>query len=376
MSAPFRAGDLDALDDAELRGIAYGRADSDTARMRAEAAARILASRGAPAAPATGQHAPPTTPWEQPGAQPAQRDRDDAEPEAPTTNDASQHRRWSTPVVAGVAVAALVLGLVGGALADRAFSTLGGDDPLTVFDREPTSRELEHAVALLGPEASADARHIGSVGLTEVYAVRIEGAGIYGGESLGTQVCMTGQAPGVYFPPEVCNPEEVVRVHGMQGVLRGIDQASVSFEVVQVIRFEWGPRGGLTASDATELVLGDDAGRFSDDDIADGLDIAAVRALERLPRFSGSDERLGRALIGPAVVGQRDSILFIGTVEPAAGDGRQVCVYSLVGGSSRASVCASLGQFRREGLRGSYALPDGQAFITYAPSGEFTVDGG
>lgn len=278
-------------------------------------------------------------------------------------------------MVAGVAAAALMLGLVGGALADRALPTLGGDDSLAVFDREPTSTELERAIALFGPEAPADARNIGSVGLTEVYAVRIEGAGFYGGESLGPQVCMTGEAPGVYFPPEVCTPEEVVRVHGMQGVLRGIDQASVNFDVVQLIRFEWGPRGGLTASDATELVLGDGASRFSEDDVAEGLDIAAVRALERLPRFSGSDERLGRALVGPAVVGQRDTTLFVGTVEPAAGDGRQVCVYSLVRGSSRASVCASLGQFRREGLRGSYALPDGQVFVTYEPSGEFTVDG-
>lgn len=367
--------DLDALDDAALRGIAYGRVDSDEARMRAEAAARILASRGAPAAPPTGQHAPPTTPSEQPGTQPAQRDRDDANPEAPTTDDASSRRRWSTPVVAGVAAAALVLGLVGGALADRALPTLGGDDSLAVFDREPTSAERDHAAALFGPEAPADARNIGSVGLTEVYAVRIEGAGFYGGESLGAQVCMSGEAPGIYFPPEVCTPEEVVRVHGMQGVLRGIDQATANFDVVQLIRFEWGPRGGLTASDATELVLGDGASRFSEDDVAEGLDIAAVRALERLPRFSGSDERLGRALIGPAVVGQLDTTLFVGTVEPAAGDSRQVCVYSLVRGSSRASVCASLGQFRREGLRGSYPLPDGQVFVTYDPSGEFTVDG-
>ena len=122
-------------------------------------------------------------------------------------------------------------------------------------------------------------------------------------------------------------------------------------------------------------MLGEGSSRFSDDDIAEGLDIPAVRAIERLPRFSGSDERLGRALVGPAVVGQIDTTLFIGTVEPTAGDGRQVCVYALVSGSSRASACASLGQFRREGLRGSFAVPSGQAFVTYQPSGEFTVDG-
>ena len=81
--------DLNTLDDAALRGIAYARVDSGEGRMRAEAAARILASRGAPAAPPTGQPAPPTSPPGQPGAQPAQRDRDDADadadPEAATT---------------------------------------------------------------------------------------------------------------------------------------------------------------------------------------------------------------------------------------------------------------------------------------------------
>ncbi|HET8957935.1 MAG TPA: hypothetical protein VFM95_05720, partial [Microcella sp.] len=36
---------LERLDDAALRGIAYGRADSDNDRMRAQRAARILADR-------------------------------------------------------------------------------------------------------------------------------------------------------------------------------------------------------------------------------------------------------------------------------------------------------------------------------------------
>ena len=50
---PDRDDALAALDDATLRGIAYGRADSETERMRAQRAARILADRASLAAAAT-----------------------------------------------------------------------------------------------------------------------------------------------------------------------------------------------------------------------------------------------------------------------------------------------------------------------------------
>lgn len=43
---PAVGDDLSTLDDATLRGIAYGRADSNEARMRAEAAARTALPDG------------------------------------------------------------------------------------------------------------------------------------------------------------------------------------------------------------------------------------------------------------------------------------------------------------------------------------------
>lgn len=366
--------ELDALDDDALRQLAYGRSPSPTERMRADRAARILATRAArartaDAIPAGAAPAPAPSPRAAGAADGAPLLEEDA---ADADDDARAARARRRGTVAALAIGALVAGVAVGAAIEPVSQSLAPDS-LAVFDRAATEAEEALARQVGGSEGGNEVRLLTTVGATEIYALRSAGFGYFGTEDLGESICVIATEPNRSYFPQSCVPVRVFAERGLTGFLPGFSGGDLQ-DIDTVLSFTWGPRGDIDVSDDSAALLPPLDERYSDEERALGLDIGAIRVLEGLPQIDGSDAQLQRAEIGPAQISSVGSSLFLGTVEPRSGDGRQVCLYSLVAGAVRASVCASLDLFRQQGLRGSFEIGTGTVDAVWLPDGTFTAD--
>ena len=237
--------DLAWLDDASLRRIAYGRTTTENDRMRADAAARILASRAdrareaeaarAAAAPGAGG----ATPGDAAGAT------DDLD------EDADDRPSWwtrSRRIGVAVFVGALVVGLGLSAVGERVVAALA-TDALEVFDEPAPANEQAVVTELLGSVGGGEARPLTTIDGFEIYALRSAPGGLlFEATTLGPQVCLGARdrEQVVRFFFSECVPEPVFREQGIAGVLSGyvfgVLESTPTQSVALVV--EWSPRGG------------------------------------------------------------------------------------------------------------------------------------
>ncbi|MGY6498606.1 MAG: hypothetical protein ACXIUP_10310, partial [Microcella sp.] len=318
--------DLDRLDDAELRAIAYGRTASENDRMRADRAARILASRAdrareaeaAPAAAAPGGGA--ATPGDAAG------DTGDLD------EDADDRPSWwtrSRRIGVAVFVGALVVGLGLSALGERVVVALA-PDALDVFDEPAPADEPARVTEFLGSAGGGEARLLTTIDSFEIYALRSAPGGLLReATTLGPQVCLGARDTElrVQFFFSECVPEPVFRDQGIAGVLSGyvfgVLESTPTIAAALVI--EWSPRGELTARDASEQLLGEvvvPAPVPPNAALPPGEEPALYAALRELPVNITVGEQLvpfaGPVELGPAELGAASvngaQLIFFGSV--------------------------------------------------------------
>lgn len=292
---------LDTLDDATLRGIAYGRADSDSKRMRAERAARLLAdrehrARTAEAPPSEAAPAPRRPDSVQPVDRQATADvvPPDTVDEVDADDDSAGWWTRGRKVGAALLVGGLVLGGVAGFGGERLIATTSPTS-LSVFERAATEADTPSVdLSVLG--LPGEARLLGTVGEAEVFAIRTSDGFTSGSVELGPHICVTAVETDLFFPQPACVPESVFEVAGLAGAVTGITFAETSNPLAppaaRVISVSWGPRGDATLVDATEAALAAAAGEYSPEQRALGADLPIVQVMvER-----GADERMQRVL--------------------------------------------------------------------------------
>ena len=347
---------LDTLDDATLRSIAYGRADSDTERMRAQRAARILADRGDHE---RGADAP--TSEAAPAPEPITRasNADSVEGEEPAVGRSS-----SRAVGAALLIGGLVVGLAAGIGGERLVNGTAPES-LAVFDREATDDDYFATEAALGGSFS-DTRLIGTVDDVRVYAVRVPAEALFGSTSLGPQICVAAAEDIVQYPLPVCVAESGFAVTGLTGVIGGINLESLPNENGErpnerAISIEWGPRGEPRLSDITDDVRASIVNRFSDDERAVGEDLLLTQGLRELPPDPRMAERLRNdgivPTVGPAIIADLSTpglgrIVVFGTIAAEPSQATAVCltvIRSEIGW--RDSECTDLDSFRSRGFR-------------------------
>ncbi len=375
--------DLVWLDDAALRAIAYGRTASENDRMRADAAARILASRAdrarkaeaAPAAAAPGGGG--ATPGDAAGAT------DDLD------EDAGDRPSWwtrSRRIGVAVFVGALVVGLGLSALGERVVAALA-PDPLDVFDEPAPANEQAVVTELLGSVGGGEARPLTTIDGFEIYALRSAPGGLlFEATTLGPQVCLGARdrEQVVRFFFSECVPEPVFREQGIAGVLSGyvfsVLESTPTLAVTFV--FEWSPRGELTVRDASEQLLGEvvvPAPVPPNAALPPGEEPALYAALRELPVNITVGEQLvpfaGPVELGPAELGAASvngaQLIFFGSVHEGPDDvGSRVCLSAGTTAAFRDLQCVDEAEFVATGvtLRGSGDFAT--VTITLDPSGE------
>lgn len=375
--------DLDRLDDAELRAIAYGRTASENDRMRADRAARILASRAdrareaeaAPAAAAPGGGA--ATPGDAAG------DTGDLD------EDADDRPSWwtrSRRIGVAVFVGALVVGLGLSALGERVVVALA-PDALDVFDEPAPADEPARVTEFLGSAGGGEARLLTTIDSFEIYALRSAPGGLLReATTLGPQVCLGARDTElrVQFFFSECVPEPVFRDQGIAGVLSGyvfgVLESTPTIAAALVI--EWSPRGELTARDASEQLLGEvvvPAPVPPNAALPPGEEPALYAALRELPVNITVGEQLvpfaGPVELGPAELGAASvngaQLIFFGSVHEGPDDvGSRVCLSAGTTAAFRDLQCVDEAEFVTTGvtLRGSGDFAT--VTITLDPSGE------
>lgn len=370
---------LDALDDAALRGVAYGRADSADERMRADRAARILASRGdrlrgqsaATSAAPTGTSQPAAGDGATPGSAARPSDVDDAEPD--------ERPSWwtrSRRIGAGLLATGLALGLAIGIGGERLVTALSPDS-LAVFDREPTDVDEFASDGTFG-FFLGETRYLDTVGGVDLYAVRTDDDVMFGTGQLGPQICLMATAVNLQFVPANCTPEEVFRTQGMAGTLVAFDTTGANSTglstIARVLTVEWGPRGGPRAVDVSDTVLSDDDGPVTPLQRATGEDLPLVQELAQLEVdgevASALATELPPASLGPALIqsistdalGQFD---LYASLHPEGSEPPQLCATLIVASGNRVVQCTSLDEFRDRGLRVSVDSDGAETVIQF-----------
>lgn len=238
---PDRDDALATLDDATLRGIAYGRAGSARGISR-EAAARELALRYPPAPPV-----PVTT-----------RASADADADAVTGSDdedALPAPWWTRTrrIAAATFAASILAGALVGFGADRVTQARAADS-LTIFDRPPTASEEDVAARTWGGASfdgqTPETRELARVGDVTIIASMISiDAGIVRSD-VGERVCVSAlEGEDVMFSA-LCAPRAVFDKQGIAGVLIEFPRGNVVGEPVDLrsVYVSWGPRGEATAT--------------------------------------------------------------------------------------------------------------------------------
>lgn len=384
-------GDLDRLDDGALRALAYGRTTSENDRMRADRAARILASRSTSAreAEAARAAAAPDAGGATPGdGAVTTDDLDDAAHDRPSW--------WTRSRRIGVAVfvGALVVGLGLSALGERVVAALA-PDALAVFDEPAPANEQAVVTELLGSVGGGEARPLTTIDGFEIYALRSAPGGLlFEATTLGPQVCLGArdreQVVRIFFSE--CVPEPVFREQGIAGVLSGyvfgVLESTPTLAVTFV--FEWSPRGELTVRDASEQLIDPVAGRPDtevvvpapvppDEALPPGEEPALYAALRELPANATIAEQLvpfaGPVEFGPAELGAASvngaQLIFFGSVHEGLDDvGARVCLSAGTTAAFRELQCVDEAEFVATGvtLRGSGDFAT--VTITLDPSGE------
>ncbi len=232
--------DLDRLDDAALREVAYGRVDSETDRMRSDEAARILLSRKGNVGDDTRGEPGPSV------------HRSSTDSESPVADVPT--RSAGTRALGG---ALLVTGLVAGtgigvgvALGAEQFLEGLQPDSMAVFDREGTADEIAVASDRLGP-GNGQARIIATIDDVQVYGMSTSANVWFAAGYIPSHVCVTATAPDTRFPIVSCVPELLFRERGIRGELSGVaaDGLESAPELTRVITFDWGPRGEPAVDD-------------------------------------------------------------------------------------------------------------------------------
>lgn len=396
--APFTLSTLESLDDEALREVAYRRADSDADRMRARAAARLLASRHPVRLDRQSRDtriAPQNKPQADNGPDISSLDaalddqvdrKDDELGDAETVGERRTRRRRM--ILAGVIGASLVVGAGAGIVIERS-GAAAGDDSLAVFDRPATPQELALLSQTFGQGVEGDVRLLREDPLVSAYGVRITSPDLFffGVDDGSPQICVIAVSEQLDFFPDSCVPEMIFRDQGISGFLPALDYTDPNPELTGALGFRWGPRGGLELRDYSDELLGAAENRFSEEALARGLDIAAIRVLEDSPRVSTAALDLDDVEIGPAQIGAIRSTSILGSVRQptlvvrnstggtseAPEALRVVCLTPLRDGAVVGEFCASLGQFRDEGLRATFS--DGaQTFeVDWSPRGELSI---
>ncbi len=363
---------LDTLDDATLRGIAYGRADSESERMRAQRAARILADRGDHARGA-GAALPSVEPNVEPAAS-ADADSDG--------NDDNPTGWWTRARRVGAAL--LVGGLVVGAGAAIAYERLIpalADESLAVFEREQSESDIP-PVDQFGESLPGESRLLGTVGDVTIYAVRTEPGAVFGSPALGHQICLTGAAENIRFIPTTCTPETVFRKSGLSGAVIGFDVMSRSASGVpdftHIISVDWGPRGRATLTDMSEEVAAETEGTFSPAEIAAGDDMQLTRRLADSPIAENVVGTLASVVppvtLGPALIGEvptegLGSIGVYASIHAGSAENPVVCMTLGVSGEFTTD-CAPVAVFRTEGLAISLPTPSSVLRVALDPGSD------
>lgn len=253
--APDDLERLAQLDDESLRALAYGRTTSENDRMRADRAARILASRADSAREAEAARAPaaPGAGGATPGDVAASADDVD--------EDAGDRPSWwtrSRRIGVAVFVGALVVGLGLSAIGDRVVAALA-PDALSVFDEPAPANEQALVTELLG-RGGGEARLVSTIDSLEVYALRSRPGGLlFEATTLGPQVCLGARdrEQVVLFFFSECVPEPVFREQGIAGVLSGyvFSVLDSTPTIAAALIVEWSPRGELTVREASDELL-------------------------------------------------------------------------------------------------------------------------
>lgn len=248
MSDTPRADDLSALDDSELRRIAYGRGDGSAGSggLSREAAAQELARRTpppiAPMPPAPSTPRPPTTPH---------LTTDDVDP---LDDDDLPRPFWTRARLVGAAVlaASIAVGTAIGFGIDRAADALAPSS-LAVFDRPATEDELRATEADLrsfGGEVIVERRLLATVGEIRIYGDLLPIDSGFVRSDVGEQVCIGGEAGDGFFYGPQCIPREVFESQGIAGALYevSVDGSARSPDEMRTIWVTWGPRGDAAAT--------------------------------------------------------------------------------------------------------------------------------
>lgn len=370
---PDRDDALAALDDATLRGIAYGRADSETERMRAQRAARILAdraSRAAAAMPAATATGAPPLPGALAGAVTqgaANQSLDDGE-ELP--------RWWRSPWRVGavaLAVGAVVGVAAGGAI--PAVITATAPDSLAVFDRPATPMDDGQLEQLYG-HSIGETRLLGTLDDVNLYAVRSTSEFIFGSGG-GPQICVFATSERGAFLPSSCVAETLFRERGLAGTLisfRTGSFADSTSDADRFIDFTWGPRGDIVARDVTERLREADA--LSPDDLAAGEGLAITDQIRDAPVDDAVAAQL-RGIVEPARYGPAQvSASSAGSLRfqafasvhpsPSSGGEARVCLTVMNDDTALGSSCAPVSDYEEFGLE----VVAASTTVTLSPGGQ------
>lgn len=414
---------LDSLDDTALRAIAYGRVVNDGDRMRARTASRILANRHASVMPGprvvdegTGGglrsgpgglggrdglgglggrdglggsaefgaddedyghrsgHSAGGSAGDSSGSSAGDSTGDSTHGSDGAHRPGSRRRSLLIAAVIAALVAGGALGVAAGPLVESL-----QPDSLAVFDRPATDEETA-ALARILDVSTGEARLLTELDDVRVYGVRTDAGVFFGTGELGTEICVIGDTDDdtVQFILFNCVPEQVFRDHGMSGVLSAFKLSGSGFtpSIARTLAFQWGPRGDLQLEDISADVLTTTTDRFSEQDLAQGLDIPLVQVI----REQEPDPAIGRELPG-ALFGPVD----IGTVSAGAGvearmwgsifpdsdgsDGVAVCLSAEVEAELVAHECQSMAVFRTEGVDAQFFRGDALITASVGPSG-------
>ncbi len=233
---PDRDEALAALDDATLRGIAYGRAETAGGVSR-EAAARELAYRYPPATP--------------PAAPASATDRPDPSELDDAADDPGPWWTRTRRIAAAAGLASIGVGTLLGVAIDRVSDTLAAES-LAIFDRPPTDEETAASIICpgVGGDARSEVREIATVDDVVVYAEILPIDSEIVRSDVGERVCLTARSADEQFFTPQCVPIGVFESQGIAGVLYespfgGLNSGSGD---VRTIAVEWGPRGEATAT--------------------------------------------------------------------------------------------------------------------------------
>ncbi|RZS57701.1 hypothetical protein EV141_1419 [Microcella putealis] len=365
---------LDTLDDATLRGIAYGRADSESERMRAQRAARILADRGDHARGAEAL-LPAAAPADEPAASADTVELDDDDP----TGWWTRSRR----IGAALLVGGLVVG-AGAAIAyERLIPTLA-DDSLAVFEREESEADAP-PIDQFGSGLPGESRLIGTVGDVDIYGVRTESGVLFGSSALGPQICLSGWAENVQFIPTTCTPETVFRENGLSGSVIGYDVTSVSAsgipDFTRVIAVEWGPRGPATVTDMSAEIAAAAGDAFSEAQRAAGDDLRLAETLAELEVAPEAvallvdvvpPPSLGPAQIGELTTSELGTARVFASIHGGSAENPLVCV-GVLALDEFSDNCVPVEVFRRDGITLGIPTASGTSFFSLDADSDGTV---